>query len=89
MKHLFPFIYKRPDHTLKIIEKINQVKINKVYIIADGCKNETDRRDVEETRNKLQKLKQKLKIFLIKMLVSEKCEARFKKVFYFEKRQLS
>ena len=45
------FVYKRPDHTLKIIEKINQVNIKKVYIIADGWKSSNDKSAVEKTRN--------------------------------------
>ena len=84
------FIYKRPGHTLKIIEKINQVKINKVYIIADGCKNETDRRDVEETRKQVTKIKTEVeKIFFEKNVgIRKNAEIGLKKVFYFEKKAI-
>ena len=37
------FVYKRPDHTKKIIEKIKQIKLKKLYVIGDGWKSKDDK----------------------------------------------
>ena len=84
------FIYKRPDHALKIIEKINQAKIKKVYIIADGWKNEIDRPEVEQTRNLVTKIKTVVeKIFFDKNIgLRKNAEIGLKKVFNFEEKAI-
>lgn len=42
------FVYKRPEHTKKVIESIKRNKFKKVYIFQDGLKKEEDRGDWEE-----------------------------------------
>ena len=50
------FIYKRPNHTKKILDKINQVKPKKVYVIGDGWKSKDDKILVKETRELISEL---------------------------------
>ena len=57
------FIHKRPDHTKKIIEKINQIKLKKLYVIGDGWKSKDDKILVKETRELINNLPFKTKKF--------------------------
>ena len=50
------FVYKRPDHTKKIIEKIKQIKLKKLYVIGDGWKSKDDKILVKETRELINNL---------------------------------
>ena len=36
------FVYKRPEHTKKVISVIKNINIKKIYVIADGWKNENE-----------------------------------------------
>jgi len=59
-------IYNRPTYTKKILLSINKLNINKVYIIADGPKNNlNDVKLVKKTRKLLNKLSNKIKVFKI------------------------
>lgn len=42
------FVYKRPEHTKKVIESIKKNSFEKIYVFQDGLKNEKDRRAWEE-----------------------------------------
>ena len=50
------FVYKRPNHTKKILDKINQVKPKKVYVIGDGWKCKDDKILVKKTRELISEL---------------------------------
>ena len=59
-------IYNRPTCVKKILLSINKLNINKVYIIADGPKNNpNDVKLVKKTRKLLNKLSNKIKVFKI------------------------
>ena len=84
------FVYKRPDHTLKIIEKINQVNIKKVYIIADGSKNNNDKSAVEKTRNLIKNINSNIeKIFFNKNIgLRKNAEIGLGEVFKYEEKAI-
>lgn len=42
------FVYRRPDHTKKVLESIKRNNFNKIYIFQDGLKNESQRSEWEE-----------------------------------------
>ena len=84
------FIYKRPNHTLKVIEKINKVNINKVYIVADGWKNDQDKHEVMKTRDLIEKINSKVvNIFFTKNIgLRKNCEIGLEKVFSLEEKAI-
>ena len=59
-------IYNRPIYAKKILLSINKLNINKVYVIADGPKNNpNDVKLVKKTRKLLNKLSNKIKVIKI------------------------
>lgn len=44
------FIYKRPTHTLRVLQAINNYNPNKVYLVADGPKNDDEIQKCREVR---------------------------------------
>lgn len=42
------FVYRRPEHTRKVIDSIRRNNFEKIYIFQDGLKNEKDRKKWEE-----------------------------------------
>lgn len=42
------FVYRRPEHTRKVIDSIRRNNFEKIYIFQDGLKNEKDREKWEE-----------------------------------------
>jgi len=53
-KPIVLFIYKRPKHVINVLESINKYAPNKVYIVADGPKNEEDVEKCELARDVVQ-----------------------------------
>ena len=45
------FVYKRPEHTKKVISVIKNINIKKIYVVADGWKNENEKSLVNNTRD--------------------------------------
>tara|TARA_B100001175_G_scaffold312458_1_gene318472 strand:+ start:2169 stop:3077 length:909 start_codon:yes stop_codon:yes gene_type:complete len=45
------FLYNKPDTTQKVLRQIKKVQPSKLYLIADGPKNEIDRLICQQTRN--------------------------------------
>ena len=85
------FIYKRPKHTKKLINILNKILTNKIYIIADGYKNSIDKPDVIKTRNLINKIKTRkiIKIFFNKNVgLRKNAELGLNKVFKLEKRAI-
>ena len=42
------FVYKRPEHTRKVIESIRKNNFHKIYVFQDGLRDEKDRKKWEE-----------------------------------------
>ena len=49
-------IYKRPDLTKQLISSLSKIKPIKLYVVADGPKNEEEKRKVKETRDLIDKI---------------------------------
>lgn len=45
------FVYKRPEHTEKVLEGLKRNNIQKLYIFADGAKTEKDKLGVAQVRD--------------------------------------
>jgi hypothetical protein len=45
------FVYKRPDHTEKVLEGLKRNGVKELYVFADGAKKDEDIEDVMKTRD--------------------------------------
>lgn len=60
------FVYNRPENVNKIISKLKDIKPKKIFVFADGPKNEKDKLNCEKTIKNLKKIKWSTKIQIIK-----------------------
>ena len=49
------FNYKRPETTTKVINELNKINYEKIYIVCDGWKNNEDKKKVIKVRNLIDK----------------------------------
>ncbi len=82
------FVYKRPEHTKKVISVIKNINIKKIYVVADGWKNENEKSLVNNTRNLFNNLEFDVKkiFFNSNMGLRKNAELGLKEVFKFENR---
>jgi len=50
------FVYNRPNHTKKVLERLKKNNISKLYIFSDGSKDEKYNAKVKEVRNLIRKI---------------------------------
>ena len=60
------FVYNRPENINKIISKLKDIKPKKIFVFADGPKNEKDKLNCEKTIKNLKKINWSTKIEIIK-----------------------
>jgi len=68
------FVYRRPEHTIKTLEALNNNYLaneSELYIFSDGYKNDTDRQEVEQVRNIINKYKDESNFKSVKIFQSE------------------
>ena len=84
------FVYKRPEHTKKVISVIKNINIKKIYVIADGWKNENEKSLVVNTRDLFNQLELNIKkIFFDRNVgLRKNAELGLKEVFKFEDRAI-
>ena len=45
------FIYKRSETSLRVLQRISQVKPSKLFLIADGPKGDNEKKNVSKPEN--------------------------------------